>query len=482
MSIVESLILNDYVTKTSTSEGTFQATTNKKKSKIVDYFDSIYSYPPKFKIKWDSIDELKGDLFLDYNYGVLEHSFPFLDVLEDWFFNESPNEAVAEKYTIQDYIDGYINKLNSSRYYSNKTQPLQEALSHVPIFVVQNGNGEIILNKPSKILNSSSFKSYFNEKVYDFCGAFDSQVEKKQQLGLFFLNKTDAETYLKAVAQSDIDGTKTVGLSIHCISLDSAYKVTREHHPGIDFRFVPDLTELQTLLSTHISKADVIVDDGQQQLRFRPRALNLFPYLGKLGFFFSPTSSFLQRNEYFKGVPIYLVQVSNKPGNFLFERYFNFVGVLDTIYGSIIQSLDSRIGFGHNWIMQGSLPANGPSDKLTNYVFFEKEQAAEFVKIQGRKISRYSGSRTSNLEPLVRKPKIFITNLEDFLESWEDTNIASSDNSNSSLYFISPIKNREEILEAKQSYQSNIVQKVANSFDLKFRVLKRNLGIFFSIY
>lgn len=308
------------------------------------------------------------------------------------------------------------------------------------------------------------------------------KLKKKQQLGLFFLNKTDAETYLKAVAQSDIDGTKTVGLSIHCISLDSAYKVTREHHPGIDFRFVPDLTELQTLLSTHISKADVIVDDGQQQLRFRPRALNLFPYLGKLGFFFSPTSSFLQRNEYFKGVPIYLVQVSNKPGNFLFERYFNFVGVLDTIYGSIIQSLDSRIGFGHNWIMQGSLPANGPSDKLTNYVFFEKEQAAEFVKIQGRKISRYSGSRTSNLEPLVRKPKIFITNLEDFLESWEDTNIASSDNSNSSLYFISPIKNREEILEAKQSYQSNIVQKVANSFDLKFRVLKRNLGIFFSIY
>lgn len=492
MSILESLTLNNYVNKTLVSEGNFQATNSQKSSRIVDYFDSIYSYPPKFKIKWDSIDELKGDLFLDYNYGVLEHSFPFLDVLEDWFFTETPDEAVTEKYTVKDYINGYVNKLNSSSYYLKKTQPLQEALSHVPIFVVQNGNGEIILNKPSKILNSSNIKSYFNEKLYDFCGAFDSQVEKKQNLGLFFLNKTDAETYLKAVAQSDIDGTKTVGLAINCISLDSAYKVTREHHPGVDFRFVPDLTELQTLLSKQISKADVILDDGQQQLRFRPRQFNLFPYLGKLGFFFSPTSSFLQRNEYFKGVPIYIVQVSSSPENFLFEKYFNFIGVLDTVYGRIIQSLDSRIGFGHNWIMQGSIQNANTSGKITNYVFFEKEQAAEFVKIQGRKVKRYSGSRTSNLEFFVRKPKIFISNLEDFLEAWEDnngtgtsldsTNPTSTIYNNPSLHFISPIKNRAEIFEAKQTYQTNIVQKIANSFDLKFRALKRNLGIFFSIY
>ena len=32
-------------------------------------------------------------------------------------------------------------------------------------------------------------------------------------------------------------------------------------------------------------------------------------YLNKLGMYLSPISSFLQRNEYFKGVPIYIVQL-----------------------------------------------------------------------------------------------------------------------------------------------------------------------------
>ena len=51
------------------------------------------------------------------------------------------------------------------------------------------------------------------QKLYDFTGSFDLTIEKQQQLGLFFMSRLDAETYLKAVAQSDIDGTETVGLS-----------------------------------------------------------------------------------------------------------------------------------------------------------------------------------------------------------------------------------------------------------------------------
>ena len=99
-----------------------------------------------------------------------------------------------------------------------------------------------------------NFQTIINEKVYDTAGSFDSTVEKQQQLGLFFMNKFDAETYLKAVAQSDIDGTQTVGLSINCIGLDAAYRITREYHPGIDFRFVPDLNEVQNLLSIYTIK------------------------------------------------------------------------------------------------------------------------------------------------------------------------------------------------------------------------------------
>jgi len=36
---------------------------NLKGSKVRDFFKELYSYPPKFSIKWDSLDEFKEDLF-----------------------------------------------------------------------------------------------------------------------------------------------------------------------------------------------------------------------------------------------------------------------------------------------------------------------------------------------------------------------------------------------------------------------------------
>ncbi len=80
----------------------------KPKPKLADYFDYIYSYPPKIKLKWDVIDELKEDLFIDSNYGVLEHSFPFIDFIDDLFFTETKEEASVEKYPPAKYIKGFL--------------------------------------------------------------------------------------------------------------------------------------------------------------------------------------------------------------------------------------------------------------------------------------------------------------------------------------------------------------------------------------
>ena len=91
-------------------------------------------------------------------------------------------------------------------------------------------------------------------------------VEKKSEIGLFFLNHSDAEKYLKEVARSDYEGTQTLGLSVNCISLSSAYKITREHHPGVDFRLTPNFSEVKQLLN-NIGNSDHIVEKEQQQLR-----------------------------------------------------------------------------------------------------------------------------------------------------------------------------------------------------------------------
>jgi len=269
------------------SDGVLKRRTNK----LAKYFDAIYTYPPKIKIKWDGVDELKEDLFIEYNYGVLEHSFPFIDFLQDWSFNETPQEAIVQDYKISDYIDGYLDKLNTSNFYKNKTTAIKKSIANIPVFVVLNGQGEIPLGRPSNNLSQNA-KAYTREVVYDFCGAFDSQIEKRQRLGLFFFNKAEAEIYLQSIAATDIDTTEQLGLSVHCVSLESAYSVMREYHPGVDFRFVPNMNELKTLLTKYVSQPDVIVEDEQQQLRFRRRTVNLFPQLGKLGKQISPISSF----------------------------------------------------------------------------------------------------------------------------------------------------------------------------------------------
>ena len=492
MEIVEQYLTNGYTNQTESSIDA-KADLNldiSKSSKVTDYFDYIYSYPPKIKIKWNTLDELNEDLFIGSNYGVLEHSLPFLDFIADWFFTESQEDATSENYSKSQYVDGFLDKINSSNFFLKKTKKIQSALSNVPVFVIVNGQGEIVLSKPANLLEPKNLNSYLGGKLYDVCGGFDPLVEKNSELGLFFLDQTDAEKYLKEVARADFEGVQTVGLSTHCVSLDTAYKITREYHPGIDFRFVPKFSEVKELLTRNVGKADMVIEDEQQQLRFRRRNVNLFPYLNKLGAFLSPNSSFLQRNEYFKGVPIYIVQVSEEPRNFITEKYFNIVGALDTIYGRFIQSIDYTAGFGHNWIMQGSLQEKVDSDKFTNYVFFEKDQAIEFSKKNGRKVSRYKGSRNSNVAFMIRKPKIFVYNLEDFIEDWEDTILGQSmDNEDlvkpifksKGNYFVSPHDSSLEVENYYMDKNPTPLKDWAHTLNVKFRVFKRAAGIFFSI-
>jgi hypothetical protein len=485
MPIIEKCNISRYHNPISEYKGNFQ--TGTKKSKIAEYFDYLYSYPPKFKIKWNAVDELNGDLFLNPNYGVLKHSFPFIDFIEDWTFDGTEDELASSNYKLSQYIDGYLDKLNSSKFYRQQTDDIQKALANVPVYTVLNGRGEIVLNKPTKISGSKEF-NYINQVLYDFCGAFDAKVEKRPQLGLFFLNYEDAKNYLQEVARADIDGTKRLGLSIHCVGLDSAYKITREHHPGIDFRFIPNFTEVKELLTKNIAGPDTIVENGQQQLRFRRRTVNLFPYLGKVGSLLSPSFSLLHGNDYFKGVPIYIVQVAETSRSNLTEQYLKTLGIFDTIFCSATIIADIPLGFGLNWISQGSLSDLTKSEQLTNFIFFEKSEAAKFVKEQGTKVDRYPGSKTGTLEAFVQKPKIYVYNLEDFIESWEDK-IYTELNEDSSqtiqpvfeakaTYFIPPTN---QTINSSQNYKVSKINSVKLALRLKYQNLKRFVGVFFSV-
>ena len=493
MVVIANVNPNSYI---SVNSGNFQVGVDGKDSKIINFFELLYSYPATYKIKWNALDELKEDLFTSSSYDVGVDSLPFINSIDDWFSSSSEEETQSGNYySFTDLREGFLDKQYSSNFYRKQTKPIQNALSSVPIYVILNGLNEIVLNKPQNLESSQTANRFLKQVIYDYCGSFDSFLEKRQQLGFFFMSRSDAETYLQEIAKVDMNGTETVGLSIHCISLDSAYNITREHHPGIDFRIVPDLQEVKDFLTTHITKSSIIVEDEQQQLRFRKRSVNMFPVLGGLGRLLSPSSSFLQRNEYFKGVPIYVVQTLDQPKNLVATQYFNTIGVLDNISGSCMQALNFLLGCGHNWIMQGSIKAANHSNQTTNFVFFDEESATNFIKNNEKKIVRYNGSRTSNVEFLVRKPKIFVYNLEDFIESWEEKISTEESHTEKSVIqtifnaqntmFIPPQKNYKEAQLFLESDNSNITTKITKhllqQISVKFRVFKSFVGILFSV-
>ena len=170
-------------------------------------------------------------------------------IVEDLFFQAKPQTKTPQDYSLKDFVDGYLNKTLSSNFYNKKTKTIQEALAPVPVFVILNGHKEIALSKPINFSRSKVQPNLIKQATYNSCGTFDPLIESHPKLGFFFLNQQDAEHYLQEVAKSDIEGTRTVGLSIHCISLNSAYSITREHHPGVDFRFVPDYKEVKNILT-----------------------------------------------------------------------------------------------------------------------------------------------------------------------------------------------------------------------------------------
>jgi hypothetical protein len=212
-----SFIENELVYK---DTGNYQIISNFKNSKTIEFFEYIYSYPPKFTVKCDSLDELTQDLFLENNYGVLEHSFPFIDFAEDLFFQGTSQTAVRQEYSLKNFVNGYFDKLYSSEFYQKKTKQIQETLASVPIFVILNGHKEIVLSKPLNSSRSEARTRAVEKTLYEYCGSFDPLTESNPKLGFFFFTRSDAQTYLQEIAKSDVEGTKTVGLSIHCIGLN----------------------------------------------------------------------------------------------------------------------------------------------------------------------------------------------------------------------------------------------------------------------
>ena len=368
----------------------------------VSFFEDLYTYPPKIKIQWKQLD-------------LVEKSDK---LLPNKIINHPPHKSFSG---VRDYMD----KVISSDVYSKKIKLLKQTLKDVPVYVIVNGRTEIVvastrskkfntidpnvldpgplLEKPELITEGNEIRKVIRRQVYkrsivESVGKALSTKSKK--FGFIFFDPIEAQYYLDAmVARSEKKfhhrrdhSIDKVGLSIHCIGLDTAYSLLSRSSSNVDFRFVPSLPEVKAVLE-HSSQGDtnseLAINERQLEQTLSRKALSIISD---------------QYNSAFKGVPIYIVVVKDK-----FE------------------------------VLQDSEKFKSSSTKTNssaNYIFFDREQALEFCE-------KYSSRMVS---------PIYTDNLEDFLELWGESLVLNTDvtqsfiNINQPTYFI-PSKRSIKTLE-----------------------------------
>ena len=91
---------------------------------------------------------------------------------------------------------------------------------------------------------------------------------------------------------------------------------------------------------------------------------------------------------------------------------------------------------------------------------------------------------------MVRKPKIFVYNLEDFLEDWEEniySNSLTKETSEKSelnfknSHFVTTSENFHNLVKLKENSPNSPLKDFKQTLDLKIRVFNKFVGIFFSV-
>ena len=402
------LNFNHYFSKERILDVSYRKFSREEEPNVISFFEDLYTYPPKIKIQWKQLD-------------LVEESDK---LLPNKIINHPPHKSFTG---VRDYMD----KVISSDVYSKKIKLLKQTLKDVPVYVIVNGRTEIVVasTRSKKFHSHAALSSGFNlgkggvqetdvaQKSFSKSKAYKRTLDKalstkSKKFGFIFFDPIEAQYYLDAmVARSEKKfhhrrdhSIDKVGLSIHCIGLDTAYSLLARSASNVDFRFVPSLTELRALLE-HSSQGDtnseLAINERQLEQTLSRKALSIISD---------------QYNSAFKGVPIYIVVVKDK-----FEA------------------------------LQDSEKFKSSSTKTNssaNYIFFDREQALEFCE-------KYSSRMVS---------PIYTDNLEDFLELWGESLVLNTDvtqsfiNINQPTYFI-PSKRSIKTLEQYYNRPKDLLGK-----------------------
>nr|QCI03985.1 hypothetical protein [Antithamnionella ternifolia] len=122
--------------------------------------------------------------------------------------------------------------------------------NQLPLFTVVNNLKQIVLSESSnEILINKNFIDYiYNIYAKYFLNSFPANVKYQ---GLFFINVKDAQEYRNYIESKYLDSSKSKNVHLFVNRLNLYYKLVNSTFKYIDFRLVPDLTEVGNFVSKY---------------------------------------------------------------------------------------------------------------------------------------------------------------------------------------------------------------------------------------
>ena len=122
-------------------------------------------------------------------------------------------------------------------------------LKKVPIYTVVNGYSEVVMASPRVTPPKNTLEWLYDKYYENFLWTEDRGAVS---LGLFFINKEDAETYMQEICKRDPKGAETLGLYVKDVGLDTFYEFNRTSKPRMQAKLIADLKEIDSIINEYL--------------------------------------------------------------------------------------------------------------------------------------------------------------------------------------------------------------------------------------
>ena len=243
---------------------------------VFSSFQNVQTQDPLSKLIKCLNTEKRGDIKIKSEEDILIDDFLYTNNNSIIQFNLDHEENVHKN---KDNFTVFKTSRRNPNFPTEIQKIILTELKKIIVYTVVNGNNEIILASPREENNNNSFQ-WFSDLYYNWF--IWKEDEGPINIGLFFLNKEEADSYLHEICLKDPRGAQNIGLNIKSTGLDTFYHLNRTSNPKTQVRLITDLKELDLLLNIHINKNMNIINPKQKY--------------GK---------------NWFKGTPIYILRIND---------------------------------------------------------------------------------------------------------------------------------------------------------------------------